>query len=65
MKRYILFAGCNGVGKSTLYQTNDMFRNMPRVNMDDYDNTDAFVRVARYAHGKCVLKVNPSPSWVP
>ncbi len=35
MKRYILFAGCNGVGKSTLYQTNDMFRNMPRVNMDE------------------------------
>jgi predicted ABC-type ATPase len=29
MKRYILFAGCNGVGKSTLYQTNDLFRNMP------------------------------------
>ena len=181
MKRYILFAGCNGVGKSTLYQTNDMFQNMPRVNMDEivrefgswkneadafkagkiairkiakyfdegdsfnqevtlcgnsvwnnilrarklgyqielsyvgvdsvdiaktriasrvqkgghgipdadverrfsesiknlpraielcdiveiYDNTDAFVRVARYEHGKCVLKVNPSPSWVP
>ncbi len=35
MKRYILFAGCNGVGKSTLYQTNDLFRNMPRVNMDE------------------------------
>lgn len=35
MKRYILFAGCNGVGKSTLYQTNDMFRDMPRVNMDE------------------------------
>lgn len=35
MKRYILFAGCNGVGKSTLYQTNDMFREMPRVNMDE------------------------------
>ncbi|SHL41677.1 ATPase [Fibrobacter sp. UWEL] len=35
MKRYILFAGCNGVGKSTLYQTNEMFREMPRVNMDE------------------------------
>lgn len=35
MKRYILFAGCNGVGKSTLYQTNDMFLDMPRVNMDE------------------------------
>jgi len=35
MKRYILFAGCNGTGKSTLYQTNDMFLGMPRVNMDE------------------------------
>lgn len=35
MKRYILFAGCNGVGKSTLYQTNDMFLDLPRVNMDE------------------------------
>ncbi|MCQ2050312.1 MAG: ATPase [Candidatus Saccharibacteria bacterium] len=35
MKRYILFAGCNGVGKSTLYQTNEMFRKMPRVNLDE------------------------------
>lgn len=35
MKRYILFAGCNGVGKSTLYQTNDVFLDMPRVNMDE------------------------------
>lgn len=35
MKRYILFAGCNGVGKSTLYQTNDLFRDMARVNMDE------------------------------
>lgn len=34
MKHYILFAGCNGVGKSTLYQTNDMFRDMPRAIMD-------------------------------
>lgn len=50
MKRYILFAGCNGVGKSTLYQTNDMFRTMPRVNMDEIvrefgswkNETDAF-----------------------
>ena len=35
MKRYILFAGCNGVGKSTLYQTNELFKDMPRVNMDE------------------------------
>ena len=35
MKRYILFAGCNGTGKSTLYLTNDMFLDMPRVNMDE------------------------------
>ena len=59
MKRYILFAGCNGVGKSTLYQTNDLFRNMPRVNMDEIvrefgsqkNESDAF-KAGKIAVGK-------------
>ncbi len=35
MKRYILFAGCNGVGKSTLYHTNQLVLNMPNINVDN------------------------------
>lgn len=131
MKRYILFAGCNGVGKSTLYQTNEMFREMPRVNMDEivrefgswkneadafkagkiaiakerirgrvlkgghgipdadverrfiesienlqkaiqlcnvvevFDNTETFIRVARFECGRCVLRTEDAPDWVP
>lgn len=35
MKEYIIFAGTNGVGKSTLYQTNQKIHGIPRVNMDE------------------------------
>lgn len=63
MRRYILFAGCNGVGKSTLYQTNDLFRNMPRVNMDEIvrefgswkNESDAF-KAGKIAVGKLNLQ---------
>lgn len=34
-KQYIIFAGCNGVGKSTLFQTCTCLHKMPRVNMDE------------------------------
>ncbi len=34
-KKYIIFAGCNGVGKSTLFQTCSCLRDMPRINMDE------------------------------
>ena len=35
MKKYILIAGVNGVGKSTLYQTLDSLKSMERVNTDE------------------------------
>lgn len=35
MKKYIIIAGVNGVGKSTLYQMYDEFEGMPRVNVDE------------------------------
>lgn len=35
MKKYILIAGVNGVGKSTFYQTLDCFQNIPRINTDE------------------------------
>ena len=35
MKKYIIIAGVNGVGKSTLYQTNENLKNIPRVNVDE------------------------------
>ena len=35
MKKYIIFAGANGVGKSTLYQTNQQLFDMPRINLDE------------------------------
>lgn len=35
MKKYILIAGVNGVGKSTLYQTLDSLKMIERVNTDE------------------------------
>lgn len=35
MKKYVLVAGTNGVGKSTLYETQDSLKDIPRVNTDD------------------------------
>lgn len=35
MKKYILVAGTNGVGKSTLYEAQDTLKDIPRVNTDD------------------------------
>ena len=36
MKKYIIIAGENGVGKSTLYQMYDEFKDMPRINVDEF-----------------------------
>lgn len=35
MKKYILIAGANGVGKSTLYESIPELRNMRRINVDE------------------------------
>lgn len=35
MKKYVLIAGVNGVGKSTLYQSLQSLQDMPRVNTDE------------------------------
>lgn len=35
MRKYILIAGVNGVGKSTLYQSLQSLQDMPRVNTDE------------------------------
>lgn len=35
MKQYILIAGCNGVGKTTIFQTMESLGNMPRINVDE------------------------------
>lgn len=35
MKRYILIVGGNGVGESTLYQTLQSLKAMPRLNTDE------------------------------
>ena len=35
MKKYILIAGVNGAGISTLYQINDSLKNMLRINVDE------------------------------
>lgn len=56
MKKYILIAGVNGVGKSTLYQTLDSLQNMPRVNTDeivrnfgDWKNLDDLMKAGKIA----------------
>ena len=35
MKRYLIFAGVNGAGKTTFYQTDANVTSMPRVNVDE------------------------------
>ena len=35
MKKYIVFAGVNGAGKTTFYQTYPKMMNMSRVNVDE------------------------------
>ena len=35
MKKYIIIAGVNGCGKSTLYQMQETLKNMPRINTDE------------------------------
>ena len=35
MNKYILIAGVNGAGNSTLYQTLDSLKGMKRVNTDE------------------------------
>lgn len=35
MKKYILYAGVNGAGKSILYQTTKYKEHMPRINTDE------------------------------
>ncbi|MBO4395224.1 MAG: zeta toxin family protein [Eubacterium sp.] len=34
-KKYIITAGVNGAGKTTLFVTNDMYLDVPRVNLDE------------------------------
>ncbi len=48
----------------------ESIKNLPRaIELCDiveiFDNTESFERVARYENGKCVLKVDACPSWVP
>lgn len=59
MKKYIVFAGVNGVGKSTLYQTWESLQNMPRVNTDeivrefgDWRNTSDLMKAGKIAVSK-------------
>ena len=35
MPKYIVFAGPNGCGKSTLYHTNSNYSELPRINFDE------------------------------
>lgn len=35
MKKYVIIAGVNGTGKSTLYQSMDFLQSMERVNTDE------------------------------
>ena len=35
MRKYVIIAGVNGGGKSTLYQINDNLKKRPRVNVDE------------------------------
>ncbi|MBO6136452.1 MAG: hypothetical protein J6P30_07730 [Fibrobacter sp.] len=48
----------------------ESIRNLPKaIELCDiveiFDNTDSFQRIARYEQGKCVLKVDSCPLWVP
>ena len=56
MKKYVLVAGTNGVGKSTLYETQDSLKNILRVNTDEivrsfgnWQNVSDVVKAGRIA----------------
>lgn len=56
MKKYVLIAGVNGVGKSTLYNLSSVLGNMPRVNTDEivrefghWKNTSDVVKAGKIA----------------
>lgn len=35
MPKYVLFAGVNGAGKTTMYHTNPEYKKMDRINNDE------------------------------
>lgn len=57
MPKYILFAGPNGCGKSTLYHTNSNYSKLPRINVDeivranglDWKNTQHLLKAGKIA----------------
>lgn len=53
MPKLILFAGPNGCGKSTLYQTN----------RELFDNSEQFVKIMTIKKTRIVYKANPLPEW--
>lgn len=57
MKRYVIFAGVNGAGKSTLYRAFPKFKDMPRI------NTEEFRRIAIYKSGRLVRLSHDVPDW--
>ena len=43
MPKYIVFAGPNGCGKSTLYHTNSNYSELPRINFDEIARETAWI----------------------
>lgn len=68
MKKYVLFAGVNGAGKTTFYQTNQELLEMPcAISVCDkvilYDNTDEFSKIAIFKNRKCIKRSKKIPGW--
>ena len=59
MKKYLIFAGVNGAGKTTFYQTDKNVAAMPRVNVDEivrdignWNNPGDVLKAGRVAVGR-------------
>lgn len=56
MKKYVIIAGVNGAGKSTMYSTREELQSLPRINTDeilksfgDWRNTADLIRAGKIA----------------
>ena len=61
MKKYIIIAGVNGVGKSTLYQSTPSLQDMPRINTDEivrdigaWKTVQIFLKPEKLQFGYCI-----------
>lgn len=64
MKQIFILAGCNGCGKTTLYQSSFIPKNIPYLNFDRifFDNTNVLRIFSLYNKNKLLYALSEKPS---